>query len=127
MYDCSKVAKSLTMRSLNVMIISITIQSPTASRDGSHGLCPKSWSWVDGFIIGMYRRNSFGRGGRRNDGKSAGIQHGNGRCCGGGLELEEAMTGVVGRSDDGLADLWNVLAFVIGSHGRLTCTSSFKE
>ena len=37
------------------------------------------------------------------------------------------MTGVVGRSDDGLADLWNILAFVISSHGHLTCTSSFKE
>ena len=37
------------------------------------------------------------------------------------------MTGVVGRSDDGLADLQNVLAFVIGSHGHLMCMSSFKE
>ena len=33
------------------------------------------------------------------------------------------MTGVVGSSGDGLADLWNILAFVIGSHGRLTCTN----
>lgn len=43
------------------------------------------------------------------------------------MELEETMTGVVGSSGDRLADLRNVTAVVIGSHGRLTCMSRFSE
>jgi len=43
MYDCLKEAESLTMRPLNVRIISISIHSPTASRNGSHGLRRVGW------------------------------------------------------------------------------------
>ena len=99
----------------------LTYNCQMASRDGSHGLCPKGWSWVAGFIVS--RISSFSQG-RRNDGKGVEIQHSNGGGCRGGLELEEAMTGVVGSSGDGLADPWNILAFVIGLHGHLTCTNN---
>jgi len=37
------------------------------------------------------------------------------------------MTGVVGSSGDWLADLQNVTAIVIGSHGCLMCMSRFSE